>query len=198
MTAETAADSVDPADDTEPEPDRGTARVLALMGAIMHLSVVAVVGLLVGAVLMFVVGVASTVDAVGGYLWDHDGEQSAGDGLLAMTEAVAALDEFLFGLLLLVFAAGIYQLFLAPNVTRSQMRRHLPVWIHVANLTELKIRLVELVVVVLVVQFFRLVLIEFDELSWSALVVPIAIAVFAGLIWVLDRVERGSGADDGA
>jgi hypothetical protein len=36
------------------------------------------------------------------------------------------------------------------------------------------------------------VLIEFDDLEWSALVVPIAIAVFAGLIWVLDGVDGRS------
>jgi uncharacterized membrane protein YqhA len=167
-------------------------RALVIIGAMMRLSVVAVIGALVGAILMFTIGVASTLDAIIGYVRDEDGEQTAGDGLVAMTEVVAALDEFLFGLLLLVFAAGVYQLFLAPDLSRAEVRRHLPLWIHVTNLTQLKIRLVELVVVVLVVQFFRVVLIEFDDLDWSALVVPIAVAVFAGLIWVLDGVDGRS------
>jgi uncharacterized membrane protein YqhA len=168
------------------------ARALVVIGAMMRLSVVAVIGALVGAILMFTIGVASTLDAISGYVQDQEGEQTAGDGLVAMTEVVAALDEFLFGLLLLVFAAGVYQLFLAPDLPRAEVRRQLPLWIHVTNLTQLKIRLVELVVVVLVVQFFRVVLIEFDDLDWSALVVPIAIAVFAGLIWVLDGVDGRS------
>jgi uncharacterized membrane protein YqhA len=173
-------------------PNDVTTRALVVIGAMMRLSVVAVIGALVGAILMFTIGVASTLDAISGYVQDHDGEQTAGDGLVAMTEVVAALDEFLFGLLLLVFAAGVYQLFSAPDLPRAEVRRHLPLWIHVTNLTQLKIRLVELVVVVLVVQFFRVVLIEFDDLDWSALVVPIAVAIFSGLIWVLDGVDRRS------
>lgn len=163
---------------------------LTVLVAFMRLSIVAVVASLAGAVLMFVIGAVSTYDAVRGYLQDHSGDGKSVEGGTATVEVVAALDEFLFGLLLLVFAAGVAQLFLLGD--RVGAASPLPRWMHVTGLTELKIKLLELIVVVLVVQFFRFILGEYDQIDWPILVVPIAIGIFGLVIWVLRPGTDGS------
>jgi hypothetical protein len=64
----------------------------------------------------------------------------------------------------------------------------------VRDLLELKIMLVELILVVFIVQFLRLVLSEVEELEWTLLTVPIAVGIFAIVLWVLRSGVRT--ADD--
>lgn len=156
------------------------------MAALRLLSVIAVLGALVGAIVMFVIGSVTMVDAIATYFDRDEGDGASARGLAATVEFVGALDEYLFGLLLFVFAVGVAQLFLLDGEERGRMSEHgLPSWLHVRDLLELKIMLVELIVVVLIVQFFRLVLADADQLEWTLLTVPIAIGIFAGVLWVL-------------
>jgi uncharacterized membrane protein YqhA len=149
------------------------------------LCAVAAVGALLGAVLMFVVGSVSTVEAFRTYL-DHDrGEGGEDRGLAATVELVGALDEYLFGLLLFVFAAGICQLFLLDGRRPPRALTGVPRWLHIVDLLQLKVMLVELTIVVLIVQFFRVVLAEVEELEWTLLTLPIAVGIFALVLAVL-------------
>jgi uncharacterized membrane protein YqhA len=156
------------------------------------LGAIAVVGSMIGGVLMFVVGTITTYEAVRGYI-DHEPNEVQDRGLAATVEVIGALDEYLFGLLLLVFAVGICQLFLLKPGGRAAMRRAgLPAWLDVRDLLELKIMLVELILVVFIVQFLRLVLNEVEEFEWTLLTVPIAVGIFAIVLWVLRSGARAT------
>lgn len=151
-------------------------------------SLVAVVFSAVGAVLMFIVGGVTTIQSVGAYLGTGEHEAFTSDAALEATvDVVTALDQFLLGLVLLVFAFGIYSLFLSTETEEERERIGAPAWLQVTSVSELKIKLLETVSVLLAVLFLKGILKGPADASieWSSLVVPLAVALFAVTVWLI-------------
>ncbi len=157
-----------------------------------YLSVIAVVFGAVGAVLMFVIGAVSTVDAIVSYLGGHEDKAFTSDAALAATvELVSALDQFLLGLVLLVFAYGVYSLWVVADAEawdEERTRVRAPDWLNVTSVTDLKVKLLEVIAVLLAVLFLKGVLIN-PEIVLADLVVPIAVVLFAWTVWLIRRAE---------
>ncbi len=155
-------------------------------------SLVAVVFSAVGAVLMFIVGGVTTIQAVGAYLGTGDYKAFSSDAALEATvDVVTALDQFLLGLVLLVFAFGIYSLFISTETDEERVRIGAPDWLRVTSVSELKIKLLETVSVLLAVLFLKGILQGSADapIEWSALVVPLAVALFALTVWLIRTSE---------
>ena len=152
-----------------------------------YVSVIAVSFGAIGAVLMFIIGAVTTVDAVVTYLGGHEDKAFSSDAALAATvEIVSALDQFLLGLVLLVFAFGVYSLWIVADTAETESRVHAPEWIKVTSVTDLKVQLIEVVAVLLAVLFLKGVLSN-PQTVWSDLVVPIAVVLFAGAVWLIRK-----------
>lgn len=155
-----------------------------------YLSVIAVVFSAVGAVLMFVIGAVTTIDAVVTYLGGHEDKAFSSDAALASTvEIVSSLDQFLLGLVLLVFAYGVYSLWVVADTAAWEEQRtklHAPDWLNVTSVTDLKVKLIEVVAVLLAVLFLKGVL-KNPMTVWSDLVVPIAVVLLAGTVWLIRK-----------
>lgn len=155
-----------------------------------YLSVIAVIFGVVGALLMFVIGAVTTIDSVVTYFGGHEDKAFSSDAALGATvEIVSALDQFLLGLVLLVFAFGVYSLWIVAASADGPARNHTPDWIKVTSVTDLKVQLIEVVAVLLAVLFLKGVLSN-PETAWSDLVVPIAVALFALTVWLIRRAEH--------
>ncbi len=158
-----------------------------------YLSVIAVVFGAVGAVLMFVIGAVTTIDAVVTYFGGHEDKAFSSDAALSATvEIVSSLDQFLLGLVLLVFAYGVYSLWVVADTTAWEEQRskmHAPDWINVTSVTDLKVKLIEVVAVLLAVLFLKGVL-KNPMTVWSDLVVPIAVILLAGTVWLIRNAEH--------
>jgi uncharacterized membrane protein YqhA len=155
-----------------------------------YLSVIAVIFGAVGAVLMFVIGAVTTIDAVVTYFGGHEESAFSSDAALAATvEIVSSLDQFLLGLVLLVFAYGVYSLWVVADTAVWEEQRttmHAPDWINVTSVTDLKVKLIEVVAVLLAVLFLKGVLLN-PMTVWSDLVVPIAVVLLAWTVWLIRR-----------
>jgi uncharacterized membrane protein YqhA len=155
-----------------------------------YLSVIAVVFGALGAVLMFTIGAVTTVDGIVTYFGGHEHDAFSSDASLAATvEVVSSLDQFLLGLVLLVFAFGVYSLWVVADSTtwdEQRTRLHAPDWLNVTSVTDLKVKLLEVVAVLLAVLFLKGVL-ENPDTSWSDLVVPIAVFLFALTVWLIRK-----------
>lgn len=91
-----------------------------------------------------------------------------------MIGLVESVDAFLFSLVLIVFANGVYNLFVRRSpIEHNQIAR----WANVSSLGELKNTQGEVIIVILFVQFLRLILIHSNELGWNLLVLPV------GIVW---------------
>lgn len=152
-----------------------------------YVSVVAVVFGAIGAVLMFIIGAVTTIDSVVTYFGGHeDAALSNAAALAATVEIVSALDQFLLGLVLLVFAFGVHSLWIMPDTAEEDSKIRAPSWIKVTSVTDLKVQLIEVVAVLLAVLFLKGVLSN-PETVWSDLVVPIAVVLFAWTVWLIRR-----------
>ena len=158
-----------------------------------YVSIVAVVFGAVGAVLMFVIGSVTTIKAIGVYFGTDEFKALSSDAALATTvDIVAALDQFLLGLVLLVFAYGVYSLWVvADREAWEEERGHVraPDWLRVNNVTDLKVKLLEVIAVLLAVLFLKAALATEEPLEWPALVIPLSVALLALTVWFIRRSE---------
>jgi len=159
------------------------------------LSGIAVLFSAVGAALMFIIGAVTTVDAISVYFGGKDDVRafSSDAALDATVDLVSSLDQFLLGLVLLIFAYGIYALFIVADKTKWETQSSVvnaPDWLKVDSVTDLKVKLLEVVAVLLAVLFLKGILKSVDNITWPDLVVPIAVVLFAATVWLIRNAEH--------
>jgi uncharacterized membrane protein YqhA len=150
------------------------------------------VGSFLGSLLMFYQGFLFVGEA-----WDtlrHGSE----DGHVAQVTVpvLEAVDSFLFGVVLVIFAYGIAVGFvfrLPPALARI-----LPSWMKITGVGQLKAILAEVVVVVLIVIFARVVVEAGSTFSWNLLVLPVSIVLLAGAIWLLALGDHDTSGENGS
>ncbi len=76
----------------------------------------------------------------------------------------------------------------ADSATWAEQRAklHAPDWLNVDSVTDLKVKLLEVVAVLLAVLFLKGVL-KNPDTAWSDLVVPIAVVLFALTVWLIRK-----------
>ncbi|HKQ55002.1 MAG TPA: YqhA family protein [Methyloceanibacter sp.] len=145
-------------------------------------------GAMVGALLMFFQG--------GFYLHEawHTlmtaGEAAERQVTVPVLEAV---DAFLFGIVLVIFAYGIAIgfVFTLPEGYGSR----LPEWMKVGGVGQLKATLAEVVIVVLIVIFARVVVEANGHFQWSMLVLPLSILMIALALRMIELGGSKSGGE---
>ncbi|MFQ5967707.1 MAG: YqhA family protein [Acidimicrobiia bacterium] len=149
-----------------------------------------------GAVIMFAIGGVTTVRAVSIYLGLNELEALSDQAALTATvEIISALDQFLLGLVLFVFAYGVYALFVVPDRDMWQEKRKrvgAPDWLDIESVTDLKVRLLETIAILLAVLFLKTVLESASSggaVPWSDIVIPISVLLFAASIWLIKRAH---------
>ena len=136
-------------------------------------------GAIVGSLLMFLQG--------GFYLHEAwhiimaEGDVAKRQVTVPVLEAV---DAFLFGIVLVIFAYGIAIGFVFTLPEGYGAR--LPKWMKVEGVGQLKATLAEVVIVVLIVIFARVVVEANGHLQWSMLVLPTSILLIALALRMLE------------
>jgi uncharacterized membrane protein YqhA len=142
------------------------------------ITLVAAIGAALGAVLMFAEGCLKLAHATELVLLG-----GAASGTPVIAAVMQATDAFLFGLVLIVFTYAIIFGFAVdlPDRVRSKV----PLWMRVNGIGEIKITLIEVVLVYLVVGFATDVVEAETHMTWEMLVQPIAIFFIAGALRLL-------------
>jgi uncharacterized membrane protein YqhA len=118
----------------------------SLFGFSRYLVVLAVFGLLLAALAVFVFGLISTVNVIV-HTFQHEPFNAEGARVLSV-EMIEMIDLFLLGTILFITAVGLHELFIDPG-----MREVLPSWMSVQSLDQLKFNLLAVIVVMLAVLF---------------------------------------------
>ena len=160
--------------------------MLRIMLGIRWIGLIAVISSIVGSLLMFLVGAADTLKAIKIYFGETKSGIIGGEKLLGvdvMVNLVAALDSFLFALILFYFAFGIYCLFIrsgSETESEQNMMNKLPKWLQVNSLGQLKKSLLEVIIVLIAVLFLKDALyIQTQDLQWTVLIAPISLIALA-------------------
>ncbi len=162
------------------------------------ITLVAALEATLGAVLMFAEGCMKLAHAM-----ELIFQSSAATPVIVAV--MQATDAFLFGLVLIVFAYAITFGFAFDLPAR--VRTKVPLWMRVNGIGEIKITLIEVVLVYLVVDFVTDVVEVEAHITWEMLVKPIAIFFIAGALRLLgtrhsdaqqdifEKLQRASEAD---
>ena len=155
---------------------RGLLNFLLGLRAIM---LIGSLGAVVGSLVMFLQGSLYLYEAWHVLLQPGDigGEQLT-------VPVLEAVDSFLFGIVLVIFAYGIAIGFVF-NLPEG-VGQKLPAWMNVAGVGQLKETLTEVVVVVLIVIFARTVVEAEGKFDLSMLVLPVSILFIAAALRLID------------
>lgn len=116
----------------------------------------AVIGSLVASLVMFLKGTVEVIQGINSFrpmiqfAATHDDDKSI---ILAF---IPAIDSYLFATILLIFAMGYYELFISkidPSCRKTESR---PRWLIIRNLDDLKNLISDVVITVLIINFFKL------------------------------------------
>ena len=152
-------------------------KIEATVDRLRYVSLVAVVASGLGSILMFIIGAVKTGLAYLAYFSGGIAYQPDLSAKQAITYMVQAIDIFLIGLVLMIFAGGIYQLFIRQVQSDSS---RISYWVTVTSITQLKRILVELVIVILFVKTLEgALVIDPGEYEWEQLVLPLGILMLA-------------------
>jgi uncharacterized membrane protein YqhA len=151
-------------------------------------TLVAALGAALGAMLMFFEGCLKLAYALEMVL-----QPSADTETSVIATVMQATDAFLFGLVLIVFAYAITFgfAFTLPNSVRAKA----PLWMHIEGLGEIKITLIQVVLVYLVVDFVTDVVEAETRITWEMLVKPTAIVLIAGALRLIGTMHLNDQPD---
>ena len=137
------------------------------------------IGAIMGSLLMFLQGTLYLYEA-----WHTLFEPGSIGGKQLTVPVLEAVDSFLFGIVLDIFAYGIAIGFVV-NLPQVDDRR-LPAWMKVAGVGQLKETLAEVVLVVLIVIFARTVVEAEGKFEFHMLVLPVSILLIAAALRLID------------
>ena len=153
-----------------------------VFGLSRYLVLIAVIGLLFAALAVFVFGgIATVIVIVESFAGGEYGAESARE---LSIELIEMIDLFLLGTILMITAVGLYQLFIQPSI-------HLPEWLVVTDLEQLKFNLLAVIVVMLAILFLGEAagdLAGTDGILEYGLAIAAVLAGVALVVWVFQRV----------
>ncbi len=190
-----------------------------LLFSIRYISWIAIVCSITGSLLMFFVGALKTykaiaiilfgkiphesmnhlkpVDATTMYLIfgeiPHESMSHLKPADATTTYLIKSLDAFLIALVFLIFAFGVYSLFISKHsdIDKSGALK----WIRITNLAHLKNTLAEVIIVILFVNFLEVALLNLKNLTWELFVLPGSILLLALSLKFLDLRVKDSSKD---
>ena len=155
----------------------GRDKIEGAVDRLRYISLVAVIASGLGSILMFLIGAIKTGWAYLAYFSGGIAHQPDLSAKAAITYMIQAIDVFLIGLVLMIFAGGIYQLFIRRRESDSP---EINSWVRITSITQLKRILVELVIVILFVRALEgALVIEYGSFIWENLVLPLGILMLA-------------------
>lgn len=139
----------------------------------------AVFGTMFAAVILFLKGTVEIIQGVRGFF--HNVNLSASnmeDDKTVILAFIPAIDNYLFGTVLLIFSMGIYELFVSKINPAMRTPSSRPNWLNIENLDDLKTHIAEVVIMILIINFF--------EFSFTIpLSQPLDLLYFSGSILVV-------------
>ncbi len=143
-----------------------------------YLVLIAVIGSFLASIIILLYG-GLTVVGIGFEVVTHATFTPAGAKPLAV-ECIEVIDLFLLGTVLYIVALGLYELFIDASLPT-------PPWLVIADLDDLKAKLIGVIIVLLAVTFLA------NVVTWDGSPTILALGVAVGLVlFALGYLSRGS------
>jgi uncharacterized membrane protein YqhA len=145
-----------------------------------HLAILAVFGGLILATVLFISGLITAGLAITKLilLWDLK---------LFIIYVLKSADLFLFGMVMIIFSLGTYNLFISKldNIDGDSKtnKEHLPNWLNFSSFDELKVLLIKVIILILSITFLEMLIQQSDKFIdnelYNLLIVPIGVVLIS-------------------
>lgn len=116
-----------------------------------------VLGILVAAIVMFIKGCLEVIQGVRAFLPALIAlRPNPQDDNSVILSFIPAIDNYLFATILLIISMGLYELFISKIDPPSRKNETRPHWLVITTLDDLKSNIGEVVVMILIINFFKL------------------------------------------
>ena len=149
-----------------------------------YFAFVAVVGAILSSFILFIQGFGLIIKGLVGFFRDPYAKYE-----LLFEQLVSSVDVFLFALVLIIFGVGVYELFIANVDPEDKPAATRPTWLKISSVDDLKSSLGKVILMVLIVSFFKHVL-EIDAERWdpiALLYLAIGILLIAGALYLTHK-----------
>jgi uncharacterized membrane protein YqhA len=155
---------------------------------------VAVIALLIGSLAAFYLGAVSVYEAIMQAVHAHTAHTPLETNRV-IVYLISSIDEFLLGIIMIIISLGIYELFISKlDVIGGDEKSPYPKWLTFHSLEELKAVLTKVIVIILMVYFFKsVVMMKFDTpLSIMYLAIGIILIALANYLSHKPHYEKNS------
>lgn len=168
---------------------RRTRTFESLLYSCRYLSIIAVIGSIVSSVALFLRGGMVIFESIRHFFIDlRDGNVNT-DYEHMFEELVSSVDIFLFALVLIIFGVGVYELFITKIDPVERKNDTRPSWLRISSVDDLKSSLGKVILMVLIVAFFKHTL-ELSKDDWgptTLLYLSIGILLIAAALYLTHK-----------
>lgn len=158
------------------------------LGKLRYISIIAVVSSGLSSALMFIIGAVKTYSAYVVYINSALSETTNLAAKQAIAYLVQGIDAFLIALVFLIFASGVFNLFIRGDDDSVQMETGQNA---ITSIAQLKSIIAELIIIILFVNFMEDVLSSaVNTYQWEILVIPLSVVLLALGLKFLDLKHK--------
>lgn len=143
-----------------------------------YLTILAVVGASLSAIALFVKGTFVVAIGMKSFFADFTLE-SAHDYENLIEVFVSSVDIYLFAMVLIIFGMGVYELFISKIDPVEQKSDQRPTWLQIKDIDDLKSSLGKVILMVLIVSFFKHALIVEYKSALDLLLLAVGVVLIA-------------------
>ena len=154
-----------------------------------YLSILAVIGSLISSIALFLRGGMVVFESIRGFFVDLVEGKVNPSYEKMFEELVSSVDIFLFALVLIIFGVGVYELFITKIDPVERENDTRPSWLRISSVDDLKSSLGKVILMVLIVSFFKHTL-ELTKEQWSPttlLYLSIGILLISGALYLTHK-----------
>lgn len=149
-----------------------------------YFAFISVIGAILSSFILFIQGFGLIVKGLIGFFQDPYEKYET-----LFEKLVSSVDVFLFALVLIIFGVGVYELFIANIDPEEKPEASRPAWLKISSVDDLKSSLGKVIIMVLIVSFFKHVL-EITAEMWSPLALlylAVGILLIAGALYLTHK-----------
>lgn len=154
-----------------------------------YLSILAVIGSIISSIALFLRGCMVIFESIRHFFIDlYDGKVDPNYERM-FEELVSSVDIFLFALVLIIFGVGVYELFITKIDPVERKNDTRPSWLRISSVDDLKSSLGKVIIMVLIVAFFKHTL-ELSKNQWgptTLLYLSIGILLIAAALYLTHK-----------
>lgn len=170
-----------------------------LLYSARYLSILAVVGSIISSIALFLRGCMVIFESIRHFFIDLVEGKVDPNYERMFEELVSSVDIFLFALVLIIFGVGVYELFITKIDPVERKNDTRPSWLRISSVDDLKSSLGKVILMVLIVAFFKHTL-ELSKDQWepiTLLYLSIGILLIAAALYLTHKSSSHEGDENG-